>query len=459
MISVSDFGSGFHWGVASAAYQTEGAWNQDGKGASIWDVFSATPGKVWQNQNGRTACDFYNRYLQDLILLSYMGVPNFRFSISWPRVLPTGEGKPNRAGLDFYDRLTDTCLELGIEPWVTLYHWDLPQALEQQGGWTNRRMLDWFTHYTETCVRRLSDRVKNWMVLNEPLTFTGAGYFLGMHAPGKRGLSHFLPAAHHAALCQALGGRIIRSLCPGARVGSTFALLPFDAATATTRDMGAAQRMDALVNRFFLEPLLGKGYPLASLKALQPIERHIRDGDEALLAFDMDFIGVQNYTREVVHYSSFVPYLNARQLKASQRGVHHTAMDWEVYPEGMYRILKQVAAYPEVRNIMVTENGASFPDIITAGQVHDPGRIAYLEQYLAEVLKARREGVPVNGYFVWSFTDNFEWAEGFKQRFGLVYIDYTTKRRTLKTSGHWLRNFLAGATTAMQWQEQPQNRA
>jgi beta-glucosidase len=439
----SDFGSSFSWGVSTSAFQTEGAHLTEGKGLSIWDVFTTLEGKIKGGHHARTACDFYNRYVHDLILMSYLNIPNFRFSLSWPRILPQGTGERNPKGIDFYNRLIDYCLELGMEPWVTLYHWDLPQALEQKGGWTNRDIINWFTEYVETCVQLFGDRVKHWMVLNEPLVFTGAGHFLGIHAPARKGLNNFLAAAHHATLCQGIGGRVIRALQPNARIGTTFSTTYIDPLDDSRSHRESAHKADALSNRLFLEPLLGMGYPTTDLKFMEGVEKFMRPGDEVLMAFDMDFIGVQHYTREVIRYSALVPYLNARIVNARLRKVPTTAMNWEVYPEGMYHILKKFAAYPQIKSLVVTENGAAFEDKASALGVHDPERIRFFEAYLAQVLRAKREGVKVDGYFAWSFLDNFEWAEGYRPRFGLVHVDHASQKRTIKSSGHWFRRFLA----------------
>lgn len=439
-MNAADFGPGFKWGVATSAYQTEGAYNIDGKGPSIWDVFTATSGKTKGNANN--GCDFYNRYMHDVILMHYMNIRNFRFSISWPRLLPEGMGKINYAGLDFYDRLIDFCLELDIEPWVTLYHWDLPYVLEQKGGWTNRDIIHWFSSYVELCIKRYSDRVKHWMVLNEPLVFTGAGYFFGVHAPGRRGLQNFLPAMHHAALCQGIGGKIVKSHS-GLEVGTTFSCSPVYPASSASYNENAARVADAVMNRLFIEPLLGVGYPLSDLKFLNQLEKYIAPGDEQLMQCDMDFIGLQNYTREVVQYSPLVPYINTRIVRASGRNVPCTAMDWEIYPPGIYEILKKFSAYRKVKKIIITENGAAFNDRFIDDKVHDPERISFYNTYLEQVLAAKKEGVPVEGYFAWSFIDNFEWAEGYEKRFGLVYIDHRTGHRYIKSSGHWFRQFLA----------------
>lgn len=441
-IHSTDFGEDFTWGVASSAYQTEGAAFEDGKGPSVWDVFVQQKGKIKDGTTGHQATGFYHRYIQDIILMQYLNVRNFRFSLSWPRLFPQGVGPVNEKGVDFYNGVIDFCLECGIEPWVTLYHWDLPQALEERGGWTNRDVVGWFEDYVSFCVKQFGDRVRHWMVLNEPMAFTGGGYFLGLHAPGRKGLQNFLPAVHHTALSLAHGANVIKSVNGRLRVGSTFSCSPVDPVDGTRLTAEAVQRVDVLSNRLFIEPLLGLGYPWQELKALQGLERYMKAGDEALLKADLDFVGLQNYTREVVRHSTVMPYLNARLVKASRRGVATTEMDWEVYPQGIYRSLKRFAAYKNSPPLVITENGAAFTDVVRNGQVDDPQRIAFYEDYLAQVLKAKEEGVNVQGYFAWSFTDNFEWAEGCSKRFGLVYVDYATQRRIVKSSGFWLQQFL-----------------
>ncbi|GHA37939.1 beta-glucosidase [Salinimicrobium marinum] len=437
-----DFGEDFRWGVSTAAYQIEGSHEADGKGPSIWDIFSKKKGKVYNGHNGNITCDFYQRYEHDLHLMKTLNIPNFRFSLSWSRIIPTGKGDSNPAGVDFYNRLIDKCLELGIEPWVTLYHWDLPYVLEQKGGWTNREIIDWFKEYVVLCVEKFGDRVKNWMVLNEPLVFLGAGYFLGVHAPGKKGLKNFIPAIHHAALCQAEGARIIKAHYPNSLVGTTFSCSLIEPFKQNRKDRLAAERIDALVNRLFVEPALGLGYPVNELKFLKRLRKYKLPGDEEMLKFDFDFIGIQNYTREIVRHSWIIPYIKARNIKAEKRQVPLTAMKWEFYPNSIYNMLKKFNAYSGIKQIIVTENGAAYEDIVEHGEVKDIRRINYLKQYMAAVLKAKKEGANVNGYFVWSFTDNFEWAEGFRPRFGLVHVNFTTQERIIKDSGKWFRDFL-----------------
>ncbi len=435
----------FIWGVAASAAQTEGAISEDGKGLSIWDLFAAKKRNIRHGHHLSPGSDFYNRYEQDLALMQHLGIRNFRFSTSWPRILPEGIGTVNQKGLDFYDRLTDACLEKNITPWITLYHWDLPHALEVKGGWTNREILHWFSRYVEVVVKRLGDRVPNWMILNEPLAYTGAGYFLGVHAPGKRGLSQFLPAVHHTTLCQAEGVRIVKALQPSSQVGTTFScswVTPHRA--EDERDLDACVRVDALLNRLFVEPLAGKGYPINELKFLNSIEKYFLPGDDVRMQAQTDFIGIQNYTREVVRHSWITPYMKARLVPAMQRKVHTTRMNWEVQPMALYNMLHQFNRYKNLGRIFVTENGAAFHDQVTDHVVHDPERIHFLQQYIAAMHLAKEEGVSVDGYFVWSFTDNFEWSEGYEPRFGLVYVDYHTQKRIVKSSGMWYSRLIGG---------------
>ena len=442
MYTKADFGENFSWGVSTAAYQIEGAHNTDGKGASIWDTFSQQKKKIIDGQNGNVACNFYNNYAADISLMHTMNIANYRFSISWSRILPYGTGAINYKGIDYYNRVINFCLDLGIEPWITLYHWDLPQALQQKGGWENREIIEWFSNFVACCVSHFGDRVKHWMVLNEPMVFTGAGYFLGVHAPGKKGLASFLAAAHHAAMCQAEGGRIIRSIRSNCKVGTTFSYSHLEPFSNKEKDIQATAKVDALLNRMFIEPLLGLGYPTKELKIMERIERFMMAGDQKKLAFDMDFIGLQNYTREVVKFAPFMPFVRAKIIKASERNAKATLMNWEVYPEAIYHALKRLSSYKGIKEIIVTENGAAFKDEVIQNIVADDSRVEYLKNYIAQVLKAKNEGVNVTGYFVWTLLDNFEWAEGFHPRFGLVHVDFATQKRIIKASGKWYSGFI-----------------
>ncbi|OYU96613.1 MAG: beta-glucosidase [Bacteroidetes bacterium B1(2017)] len=439
----SDFGRKFCWGVSASALQTEGAHTLHGKGPSIWDDF-VTKGKIKDKSTHFTASNFYHHFKGDISLIKDLGIPNFRFSLSWSRILPNGTGEVNRAGLNYYHQVIDTCLENGIEPWITLYHWDLPLELEKQGGWTNRNITTWFEEYVRVCLKAFGGKVKNWMVLNEPLVFTGAGYFAGFHAPGKKGLSNFLPAVHHACLCMSIGYRTIKELYPDANVGTTLSSSLITPYSTKGSDLMASKRMDALVNRLFIEPILGLGYPIETLPILNKINKWVMPGDMELIKTNFDFIGLQVYTREVVTSSIFTPYLRAKIVMASERKVHHTKMDWEVYPASIYESIKNFSAYEGVQKIIITENGASFEDEVILGRVEDIQRIHYLEKHIEQVYKAYSENHKIAGYFVWSLTDNFEWAEGYHQRFGLIYIDYLTQERIIKNSAFWYRDFLSG---------------
>jgi beta-glucosidase len=437
------FGDNFLWGVSTAAFQTEGSCDADGKGPSIWDTFTAQKGKVLNNENAATACDFYSQYKKDIDLIKELNIPNFRFSIAWSRILPAGTGEINQAGIDHYNRVINYCVEQGIEPWVTLYHWDLPQALEDRGGWINREVVNWFTNYAAICAKNFGDRVKYWMVMNEPAVFTGAGYFFGIHAPGKRGLRKFLPAVHHAVLAMGAGGRVLREYLPQAIIGTTFSCSHIEPYSNKPNNIAAAKRADALINRLFIEPILGLGYP-NDIAALKGLNKYVLKGDSANMPFHFDFIGLQNYTREIVRYSFFTPYLGAKLVKAEKRSVPLTEMKWEVYPPAMYEVIKKFNAYPQIKQLMITENGAAFPDKLVDGKVNDVARAKYIHDNLEQVLKARNEGYNVSGYFVWTLTDNFEWAEGYHPRFGLIYIDFETQQRTIKASGYWYKDFLSG---------------
>jgi beta-glucosidase len=442
LLSKQLFGDDFAWGVSTAALQIEGSCDADGKGTSIWDTFSARKGKILNGDKPAIACDFYNRYQEDIDLVKELNIPNFRFSIAWSRILPDGTGRINQAGIDHYNKLIDYCLQQGIEPWLTLYHWDLPQALEDKGGWTNREIINWFSEFVTICAQSFGDRVKNWMVMNEPAVFTGAGYFLGIHAPGRSGLRNFLPAVHHVVLSIVAGARILRKLWPDAQIGNTFSCSHIEPYADTPKHINAAKRADALINRLFIEPILGLGYPTDEVTALKSIYKYHQPGDEDNLSFDFDFIGIQNYTREIVKYSFFTPYIGASLIKAEKRNVELTDMKWEVYPPAIYHMIKKFDAYPQIKKIIITENGAAFPDTVVDGKVDDPKRVKYLQTHLQQVLKAKQEGCKVAGYFVWTLTDNFEWAEGFHPRFGLIHIDFDTQQRIIKSSGHWYASLL-----------------
>ncbi|MDN3601076.1 GH1 family beta-glucosidase [Mucilaginibacter myungsuensis] len=443
-INKASFGDDFSWGVSTAAFQTEGACSEDGKGASIWDEFTHRKGKILKGESADTACEFYLNYQRDIDLVKQMNIPNFRFSIAWSRILPQGDGEVNQAGIDHYNNVINYCLQQGVEPWLTIYHWDLPLALEKQGGWTNRNIIEWFINYVTICANSFGDRVKHWMVMNEPAVFTGAGYFLGVHAPGRTGVKNFLPAVLYASLCLAAGGKKLKEILPGSVVGTTFSCSAVEPYTSKQRDINATKRADAIINRLFIEPVMGLGYPMADVPVLEGIKKLMQPGDADALKFDFDFIGLQCYTREMVRFSLFTPYIYATLVKAEKRNVPLTQMGWEVYPPSIYQVLKRFSAYAPAKAFYITENGVAFEDQLIDGEVNDTQRVDYLQKHIGQVLKAKNEGVNVKGYFVWTLTDNFEWAEGYHPRFGLVHVDFKTQQRTIKAAGKWYANFLAG---------------
>ncbi|MBE9460929.1 beta-glucosidase [Dyadobacter sp. UP-52] len=442
ILSRKDFGVDFKWGTATAAFQVEGAVTEHGRGPSIWDTFTSQKGKIKNGHHAEIACDFYNRYEADLELVAELGFKEFRFSLSWSRILPDGTGKINQSGIDFYNRIIDKCISLNIEPWITLYHWDLPQALEDRGGWKNREIIKWFSEYVSICADAFGGKVRNWIVLNEPMAVAGLGYTTGMHAPGKKGLFNFLPVVHHLAMCQAEGGRIVRDMVQDAYIGTALSCSHVQPFSQSARDIRAAKRADAIMNRLFLEPCLGMGYPVETFPFLKGISKFMLEGDAEKLAFDFDFIGLQNYFRVIVKHSYFAPVLWLEEVSARKRNVPLTAMGWEVAPDGMYEILKQFSQYPNIREIIISENGAAFEDILENGIVQDIKRIQFFEEYLANILKAKNEGVKIGGYLAWSLLDNFEWAEGYGPRFGLVYVNYENQERVIKDSGKWFARFL-----------------
>jgi len=443
MIKSTDFGEDFLWGVATAAAQIEGTSDMYGKGPSIWDTFSAKNGKIKKGHKINAACDFYHRYREDIALVKVLGFKIFRFSIAWSRILPYGKGEINQEGIRFYHNVIDECLENGITPYITLYHWDLPQALEDEGGWTSFSINAAFNAFVSICALEFGDKVKNWIIINEPFGFTSLGYMLGVHAPGRTGLSNFFSAVHHTALAQAEGGKILRAEISKANIGTTFSCSEILPNTQSDSDIIAAKRVDCLMNRLFIEPTLGLGFPTADWDLLEKFQieygtwRHIDR-----YKFDFDFIGLQNYFPLTVKYNAFIPVIQAWEVKAKSRKKPHTAMGWEINPDSFYNIIKQFAAYTGVKNIIITENGAAYHDKIIDGTVNDAERIAYFQLYLTALLKAKNDGLPVTGYMAWTLMDNFEWAEGFNARFGLVYNDFKTQQRTIKDSGYWWQQFL-----------------
>jgi beta-glucosidase len=428
------FPSDFVWGAATAAYQVEGAATEDGRGESIWDRFSATPGNVANDDTGAIACDTYHRYAEDIRLMRTLGIGAFRLSVAWPRILPEGRGPVNRAGLDFYDRLVDDLLANGLDPYVTLYHWDLPQALEENGGWPVRDTVDAFTEYTEVVVARLGDRVRHWITQNEPWVISWLGYGLGVHAPGRTSDRDALAAGHHILLAHGRAAEVLRREAPDSEVGIAVDLVPMYPFSDTEADIEAAHREDGFRNRWFLDAVLGRGYPEDMLERYAEILPPIADGDLETIAAPLDFLGINYYTRNVVR---------AGVGEVAMDGAEHTDMGWEVYPDGLRDLLVRLHAEYELPDLYITENGAAFPDSRNNGTVRDPRRIAYLGGHLDAVASAIADGVPVRGYFLWSLLDNFEWAFGYSRRFGIVYVDFETLERVPKDSFAWYRDFIA----------------
>jgi len=429
------FPEGFLWGTATAAYQIEGAHDADGKGPSIWDSFAHRPGKVFENQNGDVACDHYHRYRADVETMADLGFNAYRFSVSWPRVIPSGTGAVNHPGLDFYNRLVDALLQRRIRPFITLYHWDLPQAMEDRGGWGARDTAAAFGEYAALLGRTLGDRVKDWITLNEPLASVSAGYVFGIHAPGKQDPQLGFQVSHHLNLAHGHAVRALRSTVPGARVGITHVSLPVYPASDSEADRAAAQRYDGIVNRWYWEPPLRGAYPADILERLGPLAPTIAEGDLQLVSPPIDFFGHNSYTRAVVKDDPASVLMGATQLPPD--GKPQTEMGWEIYPDHLYDALIRITRDYGALEIYVTENGSAFADEVVHGAVTDPQRIDYLRAHLRAAHRAIQDGVKLRGYFCWSLLDNFEWSFGYSKRFGIVYVDYPTQRRIVKASGRF----------------------
>ena len=434
------FPSDFLWGTATASYQIEGAAREDGRGESIWDHFCATPGKVRNGDTGEIACDFYHRYRDDIALLRELGTNAFRLSIAWPRVLPSGTGRVNTRGLDFYDRLVDALLEARIQPFVTFYHWDLPQALEERGGWPARATVDAFCEYVAAVAERLGDRVGHWITQNEPWVAAWNGYGWGVHAPGRTSEADALAAAHHLLLSHGRAVEILRSSSPRSQVGITLDLHPVYPASDGDEDVAAARHVDGFHNRWFLDPVFKGSYPEDMLEYFGANGPRVEDGDLAAISAPIDFLGVNNYSRNLVRANPS----GGRPIDVREPDSEYTDMGWEVYPDGLHDLLLRLRDDYGPAAVYITENGAAFPDVRSHdGRVLDPERRDYLEQHIDAVGRAVEAGAPVKGYFAWTLMDNFEWAWGYWKRFGLVYVDFSTLERVRKQSFGWYRDFIA----------------
>jgi beta-glucosidase len=446
------FPPGFLWGVATAAYQIEGATREDGRGPSIWDHFAAEPGTIHDGDTGDVAADHYHLMEQDVALMAELGVNAYRFSIAWSRVLPAGTGAVNARGLDFYDRLTDALLARGIAPVATLYHWDLPLALHERGGWLERDTAAAFADYAEVVARRLGDRVARWITLNEPWCSAYLGYGTGVHAPGLRSMQSAATAGHHLLLAHGLAVPRLRACAGGAaRVGVTLNLTPVYAADDRPETLQIQRWVDAFHNRWFLDPIFHGAYPDGVFADLGAAPPPVRDGDLTAIAAPLDFLGINYYSRLLIrageapaprgHAGSL---FDRYEVVGPVPGSVYTEMGWEVYPDGLVDILMRVRRDYGVQSIAVTENGAAYADAWDGtDRVDDPQRAEYLRKHIQALAVARLLGIPVDAYFAWSLLDNFEWAEGYRRRFGLVYVDYPSQRRVVKDSGLWYRGFLA----------------
>jgi beta-glucosidase len=438
------FPPGFEWGAATASYQVEGAVDADGRGPSIWDTFSHTPGKVLGGETGDVACDHYRRWESDLALMAELGLGAYRFSVAWPRVQPTGSGPANARGLDFYDRLVDGLLARGIAPWVTLYHWDLPQPLEDVGGWTDPSIVERMAEYAGMVAERLGDRVSHWITLNEPRTHAFIGYGTGRHAPGRRGWPVALRAAHHELLGHRAAVRAIRATAPHARIGVCHDVADVVPASAASEDAAAARRFDLAIHAWFLGPTFGLGYP-AELVAWYERQGYLAgiDPGDVADAEPIDLLAVNYYKRERIAAAEPMAEwgIGARGLE----GVGEMAGNgWEIWPDGLRAVLRRITDEYAPPAIAITENGSAYRDTVGPdGTVDDRERRSYLERHLSAAADAIEEGVPLTGYFAWSLLDNFEWALGYGTRFGIVHVDFESQLRTVKASGRWYQALIA----------------
>ncbi|MBK8985619.1 MAG: beta-glucosidase [Chloroflexi bacterium] len=444
----------FIWGAATSSYQIEGAWRADGKSESIWDRFSHTPGKIKDGGHGDVACDHYHRYADDVALMADLGLSAYRFSIAWPRILPDGRGPANQAGLDFYSRLVDSLLAANITPFATLYHWDMPQTLEDAGGWPVRATAEAFVAYADVVSRHLGDRVKHWITFNEPWVSAFLGYQVGEHAPGRQDTAAAVRAAHHLLLAHGWTVPVLRQNSPAAEVGITLNLSHVQPASSSEADFRASQLTDGYINRWFLDPLYGRQYPADMMthyaQFLPQGFDHVQPDDMATIAVATDFLGVNYYTRFIVRDATAPDNAPQEVFRVGEP----TEMGWEVYPDGLYHLLGRLYGAYGAPKLYITENGCSYGDGPDEnGRITDQRRRDYLRDHFLAAHRAIQEGVPLAGYFVWSLMDNFEWAKGYTQRFGVVWVDFATQQRLLKDSAHWYKGVIAanGLVAANGW--------
>ncbi|MCP4199955.1 MAG: beta-glucosidase [Proteobacteria bacterium] len=449
-MSYPQFPKNFLFGTATAAYQIEGGWNADGKGLSIWDTFCRTPGKIHGGESGEIACNTYHDFHTDIDLMSALGLNAYRFSIAWPRIQPQGFGEVNRKGLDYYSRLVDALLQKGITPFVTLFHWDLPQALyDYYRGFGGRETANYFADYAEIVVRRLGDRVKYWITLNEPWEHAALGYFLGEHAPGERNPRAYFCVAHHQLLGHGMAVERVRGLVPDAKIGIALSQHLIHARTNSDTDRQAAAIADQFMNTWYLDALYRGAYPEPLWSRARWLRPQVYPGDLELISQPTDFLGINYYSRNFARHAWYIPFLHAwidgdltAEKEFVDEGRQYTSMGWEVYPQGIYDVITRLKNEYDNPVIYITENGAAFTDLLVDGRVHDPLRRSFLDQYMRKTANAISDGADVRGYFIWSLMDNFEWATGYSKRFGLIYVDHTTQERTTKDSGYWVREMI-----------------
>jgi len=444
------FPKDFIFGAATASYQIEGAWNEDGKGESIWDKFTHKKGKIKNNDTGDTACNHYHLYKDDVKIMKKIGLDAYRFSLSWPRILPEGRGKLNQKGIDFYNKLIDELLKAKITPYITLFHWDLPQKLQDDiGGFKSRDCAKYFADYAEVAVKEFGDRVKNWITLNEPSAYAIMGHLFGKHAPGVKNIKTGINCIHHLLLAHGMACKAMKNYNNKLNVGITINLYPIHPLTQSKKDIKASLIADSFMNKMYLDPIFKGKYPKEILKKIWFFKPKINSGDMEIISTKIDFLGINNYTREKAVYSFMMPFLHFKikgfefpNEEYEKNGIQYTCMGWEVYPDSLYELLIRIKnEYGNIKTI-ITENGASFKDEVINGKIKDYKRKDYLEKYIAGMYKALKEGANIKGYFVWTLLDNFEWSEGYTKRFGIVYVNHNTQERIIKNSGLWYADFI-----------------
>jgi beta-glucosidase len=430
----------FVFGAATASYQIEGAFNEDGKGENIWDRFSHTTDKTANGDTGDVACDHYHQCEQDIDLMKNIGLDAYRFSLSWTRILPDGKKPINQKGIDFYNKLIDNLLSKNIAPYITLYHWDLPQKLEDIGGWADNDIYKYFADYADVCYQNFGDRVKNWITLNEPYCTAIPGYFTGEMAPGYRDAQKTIAAVQNLLLANGQGISVFReSKCKDGQIGITLNFSPAKPLTDSEEDKSATIRWNAVLNELFITPIILGKYPRA-LSDIFGFDIEIDDRQKKIITQKIDFLGVNYYSRNICKYNPRVPFIKAEVVVPD--GAPVSDMGWEIYPQGMYDMLKWIKNYYGNPPVYITENGMALKDEFTNGMINDTERIKYIEEHISQALRAKADGADLRGYFVWSLMDNFEWTYGFSKRFGIIYIDYPTLKRIPKKSYYWIKDLL-----------------